>query len=305
MTLDTTGAITPTLSATELVNAVPTVSLMRIPGASLPLDNLLELVALIDHSVANGIDGAVVVQGTDTIEETAFTLDLLLKTEAPVVVTDAMRGPEAAVADGPANLLAATIIAANPCSSRFGTLVVLSDEIHAARFVQKSHTSLPSAFTSASIGAVGLVLEGRAVFHGLLTRKHPLAWDRQSADQPVALIAMTLGDDGRIIRVLPDLGYQGAVLASMGAGHVPACVMASVRDLVHTMPLILETRVHSGLVFSNTYGFPGSEKDLLAACVQSAVFLNPLKARLLLMLILREVTGRAQIPDAFRSYVAA
>jgi L-asparaginase len=105
MMRDATGAITPTLSAIDLVNAVPqmdgvahieAISLMRVPGASLSVDNLQELVALIDHSAANGIDSVVVVQGTDTIEETAFTLDLLLKSEAPVVVTAAMRGPEAA-----------------------------------------------------------------------------------------------------------------------------------------------------------------------------------------------------------------
>jgi L-asparaginase/Glu-tRNA(Gln) amidotransferase subunit D len=183
MMRDATGAITPTLSATDLVNAIPqmdsvadieAISLMRIPGASLSVDNLLELVALIDHSAANGIDGVVVVQGTDTIEETAFTLDLLLKTEAPVVITGAMRGPS------------------------------------------RSRIS-------------------------------------------------------------------GAVLAGMGAGHVPECVIAPVRELVQTMPVILATGVHSGPVFLNTYGFPRSEKDLLSAGVQSAAFLGPLKARLLLM----------------------
>jgi len=314
MTRDSTGAITPTLSAADLVHAVPgiesvadieAVSLMRIPGASLSLDNLLELAALIEDATASGKDGVVVIQGTDTIEETAFTLDLLLKTEAPVVVTGAMRGPEAAGADGPANVLAAAIVAADARSGRFGTLVVLNDEIHAARFVQKSHTALPSAFTSPSAGPVGLVVEGGAVFHVLLARKEPLAWNLQSPDQPVALVCMALGDDGRILRALSDLGYRGAVLAGMGAGHVPADVVPLVRDLVRTMPVVLATRVHSGPVFSNTYGFPGSEKDLLAAGVQWAGSLNPLKARLLLMLILRQAADRSQIEDAFRARVSS
>jgi L-asparaginase len=314
MTRDATGGITPTLSAADLVRAVPgiervaeieAVSLARIPGASLSLNNLLELVALIERSPASGRDGVVVIQGTDTIEETAFTLDLLVKSEVPVVVTGAMRGPEAAGADGPANLLAATIVAADSRAGRLGTLVVLNDEVHAARFVQKSHTALPSAFSSPLAGPVGLVAEGRALFHVLLTRKNSLAWDLQSADQPVALIGMALGDDGRIIPSLSALGFRGAVLAAMGAGHVPASVAALVRDLVSAMPVVLATRVHTGPVFSNTYGFPGSERDLLAAGVQSAGFLSPLKARLLLMLILRQVTERRQIEDAFRAYISS
>jgi L-asparaginase len=314
MTRGATGGITPTLSAADLVRAVPgiesvaeieAVSLTSIPGASLSLNNLLELVALIERSAASGRDGVVVIQGTDTIEETAFTPDLLVKNEAPVVVTGAMRGPEAAGADGPANLLAATIVAADPRAGRLGTLVVLNDEVHAARFVQKSHTALPSAFSSPIAGPVGLVAEGQALFHVLLTRRKSLAWDTQSVDRPVALIGMALGDDGRIMPSLSALGFRGAVLAAMGAGHVPASVAALVRDLVSAMPVVLATRVQNGPVFSNTYGFPGSERDLLAAGVQSAGFLSPLKARLLLMLILRQVTERPQIEDAFRAYISS
>jgi L-asparaginase len=314
MTRDSEGGIKPTLSASDLIRAVPgveriaeieAVSLMGIPGASLTIDNLLELAALIERSLATGTAGVVVIQGTDTIEETAFVLDLLVANDAPVVVTGAMRGPEAAGADGPANLLAATIVAADPRSARRGTLVVLNDEIHVARFVQKAHTALPSAFCSPLAGPVGLVIEGRARFCVDIVRKGTLAWSVENTDQPVALVGMALGDDGRILQSLPALGYRGAVLSAMGAGHVPAGVASRVRELVSVMPVVLATRVHTGPVFSNTYGFPGSEKDLLAAGVLSAEGLSPLKARLLLALIIRQTSNRGAIEDTFRAQASS
>ena len=95
------------------------------------------------------------IQGTDTIEESAFLLDLLVDSDKPVVITGAMRGADAPGADGPANLLSAAIVAAAPESRGLGTLAVLNYDIHAARFVQKSHTALPSAFLSPLVGPIG------------------------------------------------------------------------------------------------------------------------------------------------------
>ncbi len=174
MTRSAAGGITPTLTAAELAAAVPgldavarieTASPMTMPSASLAIDDVLKVAALADARLADEVDGVVVIQGTDTIEETAFLLDLVVGSSKPVVVTGAMRGPQAAGADGPANLLAATLVAASPEALGLGTLVVLNDEIHAARLVQKSHTALPSAFASPSAGPLGLVAEGRPRFH--------------------------------------------------------------------------------------------------------------------------------------------
>lgn len=314
MTRDATGAIKPTLAAEDLLRAVPGIdnvatisarSLMGIPGASLTLDNLLELVGVIDKALAEGTDGVVVIQGTDTIEETAFVLDLLVKGDAPVVVTGAMRGAEAAGADGPANVLSAVTVASDPASRGMGTIVILNDEIHAARFVQKSHTALPSAFLSPMAGPIGLVIEGRARFNVRVHRKQTLDWSRTGPDRPVALALMALGDDGRMLGSLASLGYQGAVLVAMGAGHVPAIVMDRIRKLAGEMPVVLATRVQTGPIFARTYGFPGSEKDLLANGVMSAGPLSALKARLLLTLILRQETDKSAIDAAFQSYLAS
>ncbi len=300
MTRDASGAIVPALRGDDLVRAVPgidrvaqveAVSPMTKPGASLSVDDVLAVARLADQRLAADVDGVVVVQGTDTIEETAFLLDLAVQSDKPVVVTGAMRGAEATGADGPANILAATIVAASAESVGLGALVVLNDEIHAARFVQKSHTALPSAFTSPLAGPLGQVIEQRA--H---VRVRPAARVRPSlatlrGDVPAALVTMSLGDDGRVLRELPRLGFGGVVLQGMGAGHVPAVVAPIVGDLVRQMPVVLATRVHTGPTFTRTYGFPGSETDLLARGAIGAGTLTGLKARLLLTLLLGAKAG--------------
>ena len=311
MTRSAAGGITPSLSAADLTNAVSgieavaqieTHSAMSMPGASLTIDNVLAVAALADEHLGGEIDGIVVIQGTDTIEETAFLLDLVVRSEKPVVVTGAMRGPEAPGADGPANILAATIVAASPEARGLGTLVVLNDEVHAARFVQKSHTALPSAFTSPLAGPLGSVIEGRLRLHLRLPRRlRPIALE-SPVEAPVALLRMSLGEDGRILPQIPLLGYRGLVLEGMGAGHVPAIVAPLVGELVTTMPVVLASRVHSGPTFTSTYGFAGSEIDLLKRGVIAAGALSGLKARLLLSLLLRSAADRSAIAEAFAAY---
>ena len=311
MTRDAEGGIIPTLSAADIVRAIPginaiadieTLSPMTVPGASLSIDNVLAVATLIDQRFAAGIDGIVVIQGTDTIEETAFLLELVVQSERPVVVTGAMRGPQAPGADGPANVLAATVVAAAPAASGRGTLVVLNDEIHAARFVQKSHTSLPSAFASPLAGALGQVAEGRAHFRLCLPQRRAAISVAVGIDAPVALVKMSLGDDGRMLRHLHRLGYRGVVVEGMGVGHVPAAVAPIIGEVVGQMPVILGTRIHTGQAFRSTYAFAGSETDLLQRGCLSAGSLGSLKARLLLSLLLRNNSDRNSIAEAFASY---
>lgn len=310
MTRSASGGIAPTLTAADLVRAVPgieavaqvdTAAPMSVPGASLTIDDVLAVAALLDQRLGDDHDGAVVIQGTDTIEESAFLLDRVVRSDKPVVVTGAMRGPEAPGADGPANLLAATRVAADAQAHGLGTLVVLNDQIHAARLVQKSHTSLPCAFTSPLGGPLGLVAEGRVRFHAQPAKRLPLLVVGDT-DVPVALLRMSLGDDGRMLRQLPALGYRGAVIEGMGAGHVPAIVAPIVGELAQAMPVVLASRVPGGPAFRSTYGFAGSEADLLRRGAIPAGALSGLKARLLLSLLLRARADRATLMQAFESY---
>lgn len=314
MTSAAGAGIAPTLTGADLVAAVPAlaevaeieaISPFRLPGASLTIANLRDIARLLNERLASDVAGAVVVQGTDTIEETAFALDLLVSSSKPVVVTGAMRGPEAPGADGPANLLAAVITAASPAARDLGSLVVLNDTIHAARFVQKGHTASPSAFHSPSAGPLGAVIEGQARLSMRSDRLPTIQGGTDGGDQPVALLTIALGDQGQLLRSLPALGYSGVVLEAMGAGHVPAILAPILGDLAKTMPVVLSSRVASGPVFARTYGFPGSEIDLLGRGLIGAGALGGLKARLLLSLLMGTgLTGR-KLRDAFMSYTAS
>ncbi len=284
------GGVTPSLSAQQLLDAVPGLAATGIevdaltfrsrPGASLTIDDLTELTALIARTDANGI---VVTQGTDTIEETAYALDLLHRGPRPLVVTGAMRNPTLAGADGPANLLAAVLVAASPAARDLGCLVVLADEIHAARRVTKTHSTSTAAFTSPNGGPLGYVVEGQPQIINHTTRPYVLPPPITTPE--VALYTATLGDDGRALESL--LGHvDGLVLAGFGAGHVPEWWLPALTEAAARIPIVLASRTGAGPVLATTYGFPGSERDLLGRGLISAGRLHPYKARLLLHLAL-------------------
>lgn len=304
MTTHTSGGATPTLSADDLIAAVPGLadtgisvdanSFRRLPGASLGFSDLLELAAAIEQLT---VDGVVIIQGTDTIEETAYLLDIVTTGATPVVVTGAMRNASMAGADGPANVLAAIRVAASTEARGLGCLVVFGEEIHAARWVRKTHATSPTAFTSYP-GPIGYVAEDRV---RIMTRPgdSPKIGPRHAAGSArTAIATVGLGDDGTVLRAIGDQ-VEGLVVAAFGAGHVPMACVEALTDLAKRMPVILATRTGSGPVLRHTYGFPGSESDLLARGLISASSLDPIKARILLQLLLMTNADKNQVTKAF------
>ncbi|CEJ14248.1 L-asparaginase precursor [bacterium YEK0313] len=302
------GGIAPSLSGSDLVReigALGTIAELDVvtfstkPGASLTLDDLRALAALVDTRLAGDCAGAVVVQGTDTIEESAFVLDQLVGSDRPVVVTGAMRGAAAPGADGPANLVAAVTVAASPAMSGLGTMVVLNDGVHAARYVAKADTALPDAFASPVAGPLGRVAEGEVLILSRVARRPALALPADVPVAPVALVKVGLGDDDRLIAALAGLGYRGAVIEAMGAGHVPDHLAPAIGRLAAAMPVVLASRTGRGPVFTRTYGFAGSEIDLIGRGVMPGGLIGGLKARLLLQLLAMQGLAGAELARAF------
>ncbi len=300
--------VEPTLTGEALVADVPqiaevaevdAVSFRQAASGELTVRDLQELSSEIERSVDEGASGAVVTQGTDTIEETAFVLDLLVDRYAPVIVTGAMRNPTLPGADGPANLLAAIQVAASEAAQDIGTMVVFNDEIHAGRFVRKTHTSNPATFRSDPVGPIGWISEDipRVVLRPHGQRKIKLPEDAQ--DQAVALLTITLGDDGRLLPAIEQQVYAGLVIEALGGGHVPSVMVQALEELSGKMPVILASRTGSGEVLRATYGFSGSETDLIERGLIPAGPLDGLKARLLLTLLLQSGATREEISQAF------
>jgi L-asparaginase len=302
------GGVTPALSVDQLLTAVPGLASLdltieatnfrQLPGASLSFDDLHGLLALIDDVLRSGVDGVVVAQGTDTIEETAYLLDLRHTGPQPIVVTGAMRNSTMAGADGPANLLAAVQTAASPAARNLGCVVVLADEVHAARRVRKTHSISTSTFQSPVGGPLGYLVEGElhllsAVPHRTVVPAPARAWKPR-----IGLATVVLDDDAVLLENLAGR-VDGLVIAAFGAGHVPQHLVPTLHELAGQVPVVLASRTGAGPVLAATYGFPGSERDLLARGLISAGLLNPYKARILLHTLVAADADRKTIEKAF------
>lgn len=303
------GGVIPTLTADALVDAVPDLagiatiraqSFRQLPSVQLSYDDLDALADTIRNLAGAGCRGVVVTQGTDTIEETAFILDCVLDLEMPVVVTGAMRNPTEAGADGPANLLAAVRVALADDARGMGCLVVFNDEIHAARFVRKTHTSRPDTFASPTCGRIGWLTEDRVRVGVRPPRVPAVQGPVQRHDVHVALAKIALGDRGEQVRALCDAGFDGLVVEATGGGHVPQEVADALERAARQMPVVLASRTGSGEVLKHTYGFSGSEIDLLRRGLLRAGWLDGLKAKALLTLLLRrDQYAREPLMQAF------
>ncbi|WP_036347226.1 asparaginase [Micromonospora sp. CNB394] len=308
MTSGTGDGVSPTLSAHDLVDAVPglgptgidikVVDFRRRPGASLTFADIAALAAAATRELAAGATGIVVTQGTDTIEETAYLLDLLHHRPEPLIVTGAMRNPTLAGADGPANLLAAIQTAASPAARDHGCLVVLSDEIHAAGRVAKTHSASVVAFRSPNTGPIGYVLEGAVHLLTSLPYRLTIPTPNQAERLRIGLYTVSLDDDPTLLDAIGE-HCDGLVIAGFGVGHVPEPLVVSLTTLAARIPVVLASRTPAGSTLTRTYGFAGSERDLLTRGLIPAGWLHPYKARILLHALLAAQTKPQDITTAF------
>ena len=269
-----------------------------VPASHLSFPQVLEIGGIVAHQLARPeIDGAVVVQGTDVIEETAFAWDLLPLPSKPVVVVGAMRSASQQGYDGPVNLRNAIAAAADPRLANQGVLVALAGELHGADDVRKTHTHAFSTFQSPNAGRLGTVTDGRVAIE---RRRTPVRL-RSAPDRaalPVPILAVALDAEPS----LGDRAPAGLVVAAAGGGNTPPAYLALARPLIERgVPVLLTTRCPSGRVAAG-YGFPGGSTQWWEAGAVFSGTLGALKARVLLALGVgagASVAELAEICEAF------
>lgn len=290
------GAITASVPGLSEVADVELTDLARIPSIDVTFDLARSVDAAARDAEARGCRGMVVTQGTDTIEEMAFTVDLLNDGEMPIAFVGAMRHAGLAGADGPANLLDGVRTVCSDQARGLGCLVVMNEEVHAARAVRKLHTSSPAAFRSLDVGPLGWIVEG--VPH-LRERPFPRIALRVPPGATIAripLVKIAFDDDGWWLPRIVEMGAPGLVLEAMGGGHVPGRIATQLAPLAQRIPIVLTSRTGAGEVLRSTYGgFPGSETMLIEAGLIPAGSLDSLKARIALALLVSDGASRARI----------
>ena len=283
----------PRLTGEDLLRAssfsghveIEIVSRSPIASANLALPDLVELAADLEQAFGAGAEGAVITLGTDTLEEVAFALDLLIDSDRPIVITGAMRFANQPGSEGAANLKAAFEVASDSGAGGRGVMVVMNDEIHAARFVTKANTISTAAFSSAPFGPLGIVQEGYPVW-ALRPNSRPGKIPAARVSPQVPVLTPGFGDDPKFLELLLSSPPDGAVIAALGAGHVPARLVDALEKLAKIRPVVLASRIFQGPTLRQTYGYPGAEMDLIARGLIPSGILNAAKAKVALQILL-------------------
>ncbi len=289
-----TGAAMPALEGRAILERTPGLDAIAIvepidwglvPASHLRFDQVLDIARILRDAVARrDVAGAVVVQGTDVMEETALAWDLLVDSPKPVIVVGAMRSAGDPGYEGPANLRDAVRAAVSPDLRDQGTLVVMGGTILPAADVLKTDTDRYDSFQATDDGPLGDVRGGVVRVRRRRTRRTCLPAIPEHAAEPVDLLAATIGADDRLLRAAIAGGTRGIVMAATGAGNTHPALLEAARDaMARGIPVVLATRVPSGRV-SGGYGFPGGGARWLDAGAIPAGTLSGPKARVALAL---------------------
>jgi L-asparaginase len=302
--VDGSGA-KPTLRGEDLLREIPGLiaevsveELAFIPGAHMTLDLIREMSRRASAILARrDVDGLVVTHGTDTLEESAYVLYLTVESEKPVVFTGAMRNASQIGFDGYRNLYDAIRVAAHDSARGMGTMIVLNEEIHSARWVTKTNGQKEDTFKSPATGPMGVIYgDGPRFF----MRPMPRTVLPPTLEANVDLVRLCVDCDDKFIRVSAQSGSRGIVLEVFGGGRVhPRSLDAIDQALARGLAIAATTRCPTGNMW-DMYGYPGAFRDLQRRGILFAHDLPGHKARLKLMVAL----GNALARDRMSAYLA-
>ncbi|MBU1144710.1 MAG: asparaginase [Firmicutes bacterium] len=279
--------IMASLLNSEIYKELEIIEFSKVPSPSITPQLMLEISELIKQLVyREDVCGIVLVHGTDTLEETAFFLDIILETKKPVIVTGSMKSSSELGFDGINNLVSSILVAKSVYAQDKGVLVVMNDQINAASEVTKTNTLSLDTFKSLDYGPLGIVDNRQVIFHRNVsyTRTHV---NTNSFVLDVSLLKAYSGMDSSVINYLVENHLtSGIVIEALGRGNLPPSTLEGIQNAIsHQIPVIICSRCPSGRVL-DTYGYVGGGKHLTTLGCILAPNLNGQKARILLMLAL-------------------
>ena len=288
-----TGAAVPAVSGADLVRAIPGLGSVcdlevrefdNLPSPAITPDHMFRLAAMVRQYLAmDDVSGGVITHGTDSLEESAYFLDLSLEGHKPVCFTAAMRSGDELSPDGPRNILAAVRVAASRSARNMGSLVVMNEQIHAAREVTKTHAANVATFQSPWWGPLGVVDGDRVIFRrAQLGRQTFLP---HSLCKKVDLIKLVTGSDAAYLDFAVSRGVDGIVVESFGRGNVPPYVIPGIARALEKGIIVVNATRTGGRVLDE-YGYEGGMLQQHKMGVIMAGELSAAKARLKLMLML-------------------
>ncbi len=303
---DKIGAAIPTLSGQQIMSMVynidkiaevEVVNFSEIPGPHMTIDKLLALKNLILEKLnQDDITGVIVTHGTDTLEETAYFLDLTINHEKPVVVVGAMRNSSELGYDGSSNLAAAICTAISPNARNQGVLVELNNEVNAAAEVTKTNAFSLNTFQS-PYGPLGVIDTNDFIVYREIAYSQHI--DTNKVEKRVQLIRTAIDMDDVLIRASVDAGAKGIVIEAMGRGNVSPVVLNGIKyALSKGVIVVVVSRCHAGRVFES-YGYEGGGKELADLGVIMGGDMRGLKARLKLMIALGKTNDINEIKKIF------
>lgn len=298
----------PAISGEDLVATVPEISkiarievlnLSNVPSDYMDAERWIGLQKAVMEALAPPeVTGVIVSHGTDTLEETAYFLDLTVKSDKPIVLIGAQRNASESDFDGPRNLLNAARICVCLDARGKGAMICLNNQINAAREATKTHTSDVETFKSGDYGFLGVVDHDRVIFYRAPWRRQYIELS-QTKLPDVEIVPMFGGADGKMVKAAIGAGAKGIVIQALGWGNVNIPMYEAVKDLPSRgIPVVITSRVPNGRVLPN-YGFVGGGKTLKDAGAIFADNLSPQKARILLMLALQKTSKPDEIQKLF------
>ena len=268
---------------------VTALDVYNIPSPHVTFSHMLGLYQTIQEN-AQSYDGFVITHGTDTLEETAYFLDTLDIPKKPIVLTGAMRSSNELGSDGIYNYLSALRVAADEKAADKGVLLVMNDEIHAAKFVTKTHTTNLSTFQTPTHGPLGLVTKRNILFFNQTEKRTRFHLDRIGGTVPI--IKAYADMDSVLLDSLSSDKISGLVIEALGAGNLPPSILPSLQHLTKEIPVVLVSRCFNGIA-EPVYAYQGGGVQLEKEGVLFVKELNSQKARIKLLIALNAgLTGQ-------------